>query len=239
MQLPLGISLDDEARFDNFRCSPADRCTLSALGALNGALDGTFSGTPSAESYIYLFGPPGCGRTHLLQAMAHGVNRGGGGALYLPLKERQQFSPDILDGVHYLSLLAVDDLPLLAGDEDWELGLFVAFNRMQESGSRLVVTADMPPRLLPVELADLKSRLNSGLALQLHALDDKDKLAMLQLRAGQRGMDLPAEVADYILHRVPRDTHALMKLLNRLDRASMARQRKLSVPLVRSVLADA
>ena len=241
MQLPLGISLDDQARFDNFRCSPADRPVLSTLSA-------TLSSASTAESFIYLFGPPGCGRSHLLQALCYGVNLAGGGALYLPMKERHQFSPDIFDGVHHLSLVAIDDLPLLAGDVDWELALFAAFNRMQEvnsskpnsreSVSRLVVSADMPPRRLPVEMPDLQSRLNSGLVLQLHALGDEDKLAMLRLRAGQRGMDLPAEVADYILHRAPRDTHALMRLLNRLDRASMTRQRKLSVPLVRAVLAE-
>ena len=223
-QLTLGISLDDEARFENYYSGADNRKIIEAL---NGS-----------EPYIYLFGPSGCGRTHLLQALCHAVGQAGGGALYLPLAERGQFGPDILEGVNRLALVAVDDLPLLAGEADWESALFTAFNLMKESGTRLAVTAHIPPRRLPLKLADLKSRLNSGLILQLQTLSDEDKRAMLRLRAEQRGMKLQAQVADYILRHAERDTRMLMEILNRLDADSLTHQRHLTIPLVRTILSN-
>ena len=242
-QLTLGIRLDDEARFENFYSSPANRALVAALN-------------PPREPCIYLFGPAGSGRTHLLQALCHAAEGEEEGALYLPLAQPQaqpqpqplarplvqpllqhrQFSPAILEGVQQLALVCIDDVQCIAGEADWEDALFHAFNLMGESGSRLVLAADAPPRRLPLQLADLKSRLSGALVLQLRALGDEDKPAMLGLRAGRRGMDLPSKVAEYILQRAGRDSHSLMALLNRLDRSSLSRQRRLTVPLVREVL---
>ena len=190
------------------------------------------------EPYLYLFGAPGCGRTHLLQALCHQASRAGQPSLYLPLAERHQFTPDILTGVHQLNLVAMDDLHLIATDASWEGALFTAFNRLKESGSCLVVTAPMPPRDLPLHLPDLKSRLNSGLSFQIQSLTDAEKCAMLTLRAQQRGIKLPAEVANYILRHANREMRALMQTLDKLDANSLIHQRKLSIPLVKATLAE-
>ena len=83
---------------------------------------------------------------------------------------------------------------------------------------------------------DLTSRLAWGLVLHLEALDENDKLAALQLRAQQRGFELPTDVGQFLLRRCPRDTPSLFALLDRLDQASLAAQRKLTIPFVRELI---
>ena len=72
--------------------------------------------------------------------------------------------------------------------------------------------------------------------VQLRGLDDQGKAEALRLQARQRGMDMPEEVAGYLLRRSPRDMTALFALLDMLDQASLAAQRKLTVPFVKEVL---
>ena len=71
---------------------------------------------------------------------------------------------------------------------------------------------------------------------QLHGLNDDDKIAVLRGRAHSRGLVLPDEVAGYLLRHCHRDLTALLELLERLDRASLAGQRRLTVPFVKDVL---
>ncbi len=71
---------------------------------------------------------------------------------------------------------------------------------------------------------------------QLKALDDVQRMRALQLRAQQKGFEMPDETASYLLRRLPRDIPALFDLLEQLDEASLAAQRKLTVPFVKSVL---
>ena len=78
--------------------------------------------------------------------------------------------------------------------------------------------------------------LQSGLLFQLFELSDEDKLAALQLRARQRGFDLPVAVGEFILLRAERELSALMQILEELDRSSLQQQRKLTIPLVKSTL---
>jgi DnaA family protein len=86
-------------------------------------------------------------------------------------------------------------------------------------------------------LPDLVSRLGWGPVFQLSALTDIEKRGALQLRAHRRGLEMGDEVADYLLKRCPRDMDSLFNLLNRLDHASLAAQRRLTIPFVRQLLA--
>ena len=92
------------------------------------------------------------------------------------------------------------------------------------------------PAVLGIVLADLHSRLAGSLVLYLRPLRDEDKAAALRLQARQRGMEMSAEVGVYLLRRCPRDMAALFSLLDVLDRATLAAQRKLTVPFVKEVL---
>jgi len=95
-----------------------------------------------------------------------------------------------------------------------------------------------PPDEAFVNLPDLRSRLSWGPVFQLQHLNDKEKFQALHFRAKQNGLELPENVADYLMRRYPRDMFGLFERLAMLDKASMAMQRKLTIPLVKSVFSE-
>ncbi|MBZ9557078.1 MULTISPECIES: DnaA regulatory inactivator Hda [Modicisalibacter] len=225
-QLPLGVGLRDDATFANFL--PGDNAAL--MGRLRAQLD------DDGESFLFLWGGEGSGRSHLLQAACHEASARDKRALYLPLDDLGHFPPHMLEDIERLDLVAIDDLDAVIGRRRWEEGLFHGFNRLRDAGKRLVIAASAAPRQLPVQLPDLASRLTWGVTFHLHRLDDAQRFDALQLRARGRGMQLPDEVARYILHRGPRQLNELFATLERLDRASLTAQRKLTIPFVKQAL---
>ncbi|MFY0990480.1 DnaA regulatory inactivator Hda [Halomonas sp. C05BenzN] len=225
-QLPLGVGLRDDATFANFLAG----ANAPLVDRLVHQLDG------GGEPFLYLWGKPGVGRSHLLQAACHCASDRDRRALYLPLEELGHFPPLMLEEVERLDLVAIDDLERVVGRKRWEEALFHAFNRLRDAGSRLVIAAEAPPRQLPVRLPDLASRLTWGVTFQVQGLDDDQRLAALTLRARARGMQLSDEVARYILHRGPRRLGELFEALEALDRASLSAQRKLTIPFVKQAL---
>jgi DnaA family protein len=188
------------------------------------------------EPQLYLWGGKGSGKTHLLQAACQRAGEHGLTAAYIALLDAPH--PGVLEGLERLGLVALDDVQAVAGQAVWEEALFDLINRLREHAVPLLLAADQPPSALPVALPDLASRLGWGPILRLEELDDAAKLELLRRRAGERGLILPDEVGRYLLERLPRDLSSLLAGLERLDRASMERQRKLSLALAREVLGE-
>lgn len=224
-QLPLPVRLRDDATFDNF-------LPHRSAGALVAALQQQALGV--GEAIIYLFGPPGSGKSHLLQASCH---LAAGEAIYLPLGEMVEYEPaEVLQGIEALKLVCLDDVDRVLRRADWELALFDLCNRARERGCRLLVAGNAAPRALTVNLPDLRSRLAWGIVYQLGVAQDEEKIAILQFRAARRGLTLSSEVCSYIVTRSARDTRALLSLLDKLDNASLIEQRGLSIPFVKATL---
>lgn len=229
-QLSLGVSLNDDATFDNF-FAPQGSTNEQVVTALKQQLADT------QQSFIYLWGGSGCGLTHLLQAACHGAQQQGLGFQYLPLRDLIGYAPaELFAGLDELDLIAIDGLDLLAGRPDWELALFSLYNQLRDAGKRLLVSATQGPQNLALSLPDLKSRLQWGITFRVAELDDEDKKAALQFRAKARGLELSDEVSNYILQRLPRDMNELFWQLNRLDQASLAEQRKITIPFVKKII---
>ena len=230
-QLSLSVNLNDDATFDNFY-APAQTHNAMVVQGLRAQLDG------SGDAFIYLWGAPGCGLTHLLQAACHQAQSAGMSVQYLPLRDLVGYAPDeLFAGLGSVDLVCLDCLPSVAGRADWERAIFHLYNQLRDQGKRLLVAAEHSPRELALMLEDLRSRLQWGLTYQVHSLTDEDKQQALQMRARARGLELSDEVAQYITQRLPRDTNELFWQLQRLDHASLAEQRKLTIPFVKKVLA--
>lgn len=221
-QLPLRIGPRDSATFSNF------------FPGRNAAIAHTLQ--QGEEPFVYLWGGAGSGKTHLLQAACHAVTEQGGTAIYLPLGDPEEVVPQMLEGMEQMSLVCLDELQTVVGNSEWEQALFHLYNRLRDSGNRLIAAATASPAGLPVRLADLVSRLGWGPVYQMQPLSDEEKGLALQQRAANRGMDMPPEVASYLLSRASRDTHVLFGLLDRLDVVSLAAQRKLTIPFVREII---
>jgi len=225
-QLPLALQLRHAPALEDFIVGQ----NRAVLEALRQALDDT------EGSLLYLSGPPGSGRSHLLQGQCGAAERHGLRCAYLPLAGRSDLDPAMLDGLETLDLIAVDDVESIAGDRDWERGLFGLFNRCRERHTHLLFSADRGPAALPISLPDLRSRLAWGLTLVLQPLDDTGRQALLQSLAARRALDMPDDVARYLLDRLPRHPEALNDTVTRLDLASLAEQRRLTIPFVRRSL---
>lgn len=225
-QLPLGLVLRDSARFDSFFAGQ-NREAVTGLRA---------SASGEGESLIYIAGPAGTGKTHLLQAACQQAALCGRSSAYLPLQELQELQPAIFAGMERQDLVCLDDVPALAGLDAWERGLFDLFNRVRDAGGTLLVAGEQRPDQSGLILPDLVSRLGWGVTYVLKMLDEPGVLAALACRARGRGLELPEETAQFLLRRFPRDLPTLFSLLDTLDTASLVEQRRLTVPFVKSVL---
>lgn len=225
-QLALGLALQPALSFDTYIAGP-NREALDALQRL---------GSGNGEPYIYLWGPSGVGKSHLLQAACAALYGPQQPVAYLPLAQAADYGPELLQDLESLALVCLDDLQYLAGQAAWEEALFDLYNRLRDAGAKLLVSADRPLAQLPVRLPDLASRLAWGPSYQLQPLSDPELQPALTRLAAQRGLQLPADSAQYILRRCPRNLDYLQRLLERLDQASLAAKRRLTLPFVREVL---
>lgn len=225
-QLTLGFGLKDEATFDNF--FPGDNALIVA-GLKKAAMG-------RGENIIYLSGTRGQGCTHLLQAVCHEAHQHHLSSVYLPLSSLHTYSPEMLNGLESLALICIDDLHVIAGNAAWEEAIFHLYNRTMDAGGRMIVAANVLPKLIAIKLPDLVSRLSSGIVFQIQPLTDDEKLTALRMRAHGRGINLSDDVGRYLLNHCPRHMSTLFAALDVLDKASLAAQRRLTIPFVKEVL---
>lgn len=226
MQLTLPLHLSDAAIFDNFFPATNQRIVDYLQRFIKNEV----------EPYTYLWGHKGVGCSHLLQACCQQVYEQGLRAVYLPLADLIHLSPKLLDELEFSSLICLDDLEAIKGQPLWEEALFHLYNRIQITKNRLLIAAHVVPDDIGLQLPDLVSRLKSGVIFQVHELVDEDKSVALQMRAKLRGLELTHEVIEFLLHRFPRNLTVLFQMLERLDKASLAEQRRLTIPFVKKVL---
>jgi len=212
-QLALDITSPPAPTFDNFVVGRNAEVLMHLRAAIAG----------SGERFVYLWGEPGSGRTHLLKAA---VAAAGANAAYVACGANSVFGEDV-------SLLAADDVERLGADA--QVALFNRYNTLREQGGGLVASGSVPPVQLALR-ADLLTRLGWGLVVQVHALSDDEKARALAQHAQARGFVLSDEVIAYLLTHAPRDMGALFSTLDALDRHSLEAKRAVTVPMVRDLL---
>ena len=228
-QLPLLFHLHEKHTFENFYPGP-NTVALSCLKQL--------IKERNLAHTIYLWGHPFVGCSHLLNAFCESSKAEGLKSLYLSLETIQkQYQPFEL---HHLAqnydFVCFDDIEVIGGQMEWEKALFALYNQLVQSQTPILFSAHQVPFQLPFILPDLVSRLNSGLLFQIRELNDTEKIAALQLRAFLRGLELPENVAQFLLSRLSRSARALLEALNQLDSFVSVRKRKLTLPFVKEIL---
>ncbi|MCQ4164806.1 DnaA regulatory inactivator Hda [Tahibacter harae] len=225
-QLPLGWRWPAQQRFETFftggNAAAVDLLQRIAAGA--------------EQAWVYLHGAEGSGRTHLLMAACQAASGAGLTAQYLPLAALGADRDEAIRGFGGSDLLVVDDVDAIAGDRAAEHALFDLYNRCRAEGSTLAFVATAPPAQIGLGLPDLVSRLSSCTQVALRSLDDAQRREVLRSRAEARGIALDETVLDFLFTHYARDLGSLGNLLDRVDRASLAEQRRVTVPFLRRLL---
>ncbi len=217
-QLLLDLRPEQTPTLDNFVPGPDNLELLARLRAL---------ATPRCFDAIYLWGPAGCGRSHLLEATARlaGEQRPcvqlRGGEIGVDI--------EVMPG----ALLVVDDIDELGAEA--QIALFRTFNSARLAGLALLLAGPVPPLQLALR-EDLRTRVGQTLVYEVKPLSDDEKAAALHRHALQRGMKVDDALVRYLLRHSRRDLPSLMAVLNALDRVSLEQQRPLTLPLLREVL---
>ena len=225
-QLPLGVTLRHPRGFSNFIAGP----NAGAVAVLRDLLAGR-------GGVVYLWGGSGSGKSHLLEACCGDASLHGRPVAYLPLAG-SRVEPDMLNGLAGIELLCIDDVDSVAGDGAWEEALFHLYNQAEQASCPMVLTASVAPRTPAWKLPDLASRLTAAIVWRLHALNDTECRAALQLHARERGFELSDEVVTFVMKRLRRDMLSLSTFLDRLDQSSLAAQRRVTVPFVKALLEE-
>ncbi len=181
------------------------------------------------ERFIYLWGNPGCGKSHLLQAIVMAYTQKNAKAVYGCAKNLHRFCVD-----NTVDCFAIDDIDYL--DTVGQAELFSLYNGLREEGhSLLLVSGSTAPVYLNMR-QDLVTRLGWGLVYQVYELTEEEKIYAMQAHAADCGYTLSQEICLYLLRHGRRDLPSLMMTLDALDRYSLVHQRPITIPLLRELL---
>lgn len=225
-QLPLPLQFDSRFSLENYVAEEAAyiRHQLMALFDETG------------EGLIGLWGGSDSGKTHLLNACALYARNAG---IAYHLFEASQLLEASAAGFSEFpegSVLAVDNIDLLAGHRDWEAEFYQLINRVKQGELRFLFSLSRRPRDTGFRLPDLKSRLNWGLMIALPSPDDAAVENILRQRAHLLGLELGDEALHFLLSRYSRRLKDQMEALQKLDAAALTLQRRITIPLIREVL---
>lgn len=228
VQIPLEFGFREALDFEHFIEGPnTEVCMISRSIACGEIVHS-----------IYLWGQAATGKSHLLQAVCNLASQTDLKVAYIPLRQYQELSPEMLEGLENLEIICVDDVDCIIGQEVWEQSLFHLYNLLREQNKPLFMTGSKGPRDLAFKLEDLKSRISWDLTYHLQPLSDKDKILLLRKRANTRTFEIPEEVATYLVKNVKRDIPSLLELLDKFDQATLTEKRKLTVPFVKTLLEE-
>ncbi len=223
-QLPLPLGHRPALGHDDFLVAPCNRDAVAWLDR--------WPRWPAPG--LTLYGPPGSGKTHL----AH---------VWRARSAARLLRPSMLAGAEAPALVAGGRACVIDGEGetggDWpdrvdEHALLHLYNLLAESGGHLLLVAAAPPARWRLKLADLGSRLTAAPAVALGPPDGEVVAAVLVKLFADRQLAVGTEVVAYLQTRLERSFDAARRAVAALDRSALAARRRVTVPLVREVLAS-
>lgn len=224
-QLAFPLSGNDKASFDNFLVGE----NIELVDAIKASVRG------DDTKLVYFYGPKSSGKSHLMFAALRSAKDHNIKTSYISLKDHY-VSPEMLAVIDVSSVVLVDNADGWAGSRDKERALFTLFEQIKHAGGQLIISASQAPEQAGFVIADLVSRLSSGLMYAIETLNEEQQFEALRLRASHRGLSISDDAVKYLLTRMTRDTGEIFELLERIDHASLAEQRRVTIPFLQGLL---
>ena len=196
------MDFNPQFTFDNFVVGPSNRMAHSAAIAV--------SNTPGqVYNPLFIYGPPGVGKTHLLYAIANGIRKANPDANIVYIKG-DQFTNELVDAIkngkniefrskyREADLFLIDDIQFISGKESTQEEFFHTFNKLYEEHKQIVMTSDRKPSDMATLEDRLRTRFEWGLTMDIQPPDYETRMAILKNKARQLGLDLSDDVCNYI-----------------------------------------
>ncbi len=196
---------------------------------------------------LFLYGGSGLGKTHLLHAIGHAARQRGLTTFYVTSETftneliasiRTQSTEVFRNKYRYVDMLLMDDVQFIAGKESTQEEFFHTFNSLYSADKQIVVTSDRSPKMMVTLEERLSSRFEWGLMADIAPPDLETRIAILQQKAQIRGVELPADVIEFVAKQVQSNVRELEGALTRLLATSDLTGRPVTVQFARDTLAD-
>ena len=201
-KMTTSMDFNPQFTFDNFVVGPSNRMAHSAAIAV--------SNTPGqVYNPLFIYGPPGVGKTHLLYAIANGIRKANPQANIVYIKG-DQFTNELIDAIktgkniefrskyREADLFLIDDIQFIAGKDSTQEEFFHTFNKLYEEHKQIVMTSDRKPSDMATLEDRLRTRVEWGLTMDIQPPDYETRMAILKNKARQLGLDLSDDVCNYI-----------------------------------------
>ncbi len=240
---PIFSNLNPSYTFDRFVEGDCNRLARSASLAI-----AQHPGKTSFNPFM-IYGGVGLGKTHLIQAIgnyAH-ANAKANRILYV---SSERFTTEFVQAIQHnrvsdftvyyqsVDLLVIDDAQFFAGKEKTQEEFFHIFNALHQSGKQIVLSADRPPRDIEGIEERLLSRFQWGLSADMQAPDLETRIAILQRKAEDDGIEIDHDVIEFIAHNIKSNIRELEGALIRLLAFSTLARREIDLPMAKEVLRD-
>ncbi len=237
-----GYRLQARYTFTNFIVGESNRFACAAARSVAEKLGSTYNP-------LFIYGGVGLGKTHLLQAIGnHALSRHRNLKVYYVAAEtlfleliqaiEKNTRLDFKNRYRRLDLLLLDDIHYLMGKERLQEEIFHIFNHLHDAGSQVAFTSDRPPKDIATLESRLKSRLGSGLVVDIQAPDLETRIAILKQKAALDDQQLPHDVACYIAARAKHSIRELESCLTRLLALASLSDRPVTVEMAEEALKD-
>jgi len=234
--------LNSKYTFDNFIVGKSNRLAQASAEAV--------AGSPgSVYNPLFVYGPPGLGKTHLLHAIGHAAIHSSSSSrvAYIDgenftynyvtsLRERK--TEEFRRYYRGIDVWLVDDIQFIAGAERTKEEFFHTFNALYQSGKQIVISSDRSPRELRTMDERLRSRFECGLVADIASPDLETRMAILQRRADGEDWQVSREVVYYIANAIRSNVRALEGALTKLVACSSVMKCPISIELAQNVLGD-
>lgn len=205
---------------------------------------------PGATSFnpFLIYGGVGLGKTHLIQAVGNYVRTHRSETVLYVSSER--FTSDFVQSIQHnrvndfslfyrnIDLLVIDDVQFFGGKEKTQEEFFHIFNALHQGGKQIVLSADRPPKEIEGIEERLLSRFQWGLSADIQTPELETRIAILNRKAEDDGIDLPHDVIEFIAHNVKSNIRELEGSLIRLLAHATLHKREIDLPLAKEVLRD-
>lgn len=198
---------------------------------------------------LFIYGGVGLGKTHLMQAIAHFIleHRPELKVLYVT---SETFTNELIDSVkngrnfqfrakyRNIDVLLIDDIQFIIGKEATQEEFFHTFNDLYQNNKQIVITSDKPPKEMETLTERLRTRFEMGLPVDIQIPTYETKMAILNKKCDMKGLDIPADVKDFIATHIKSNIRELEGSLTKLSFYSNLTHEKITLPVAQEALKD-